>query len=141
VNLVDANVLIYAVNRSDRRHSVARDWLDHELYAGESIGFAWQVLLAFLRLTTRPGLFPNPLDPEDAIAVVAGWLEAPRAVLVHPTPDHLNILAGLLSRTGTGANLTSDAHLAALALEHRATVRTYDSDFGRFPGVRFAEPA
>jgi toxin-antitoxin system PIN domain toxin len=140
VSLVDANVLSYAVNRSDERHVAARGWLDRELCAGESVGFAWQVLPALLRLTTRPGLFPRPLHPEEALEVVAGWLEAPSAVVVHPTPDHLDILPGLLSRTGTGGNLASDAHLAALALEHRATARTYDSGFGRFPNPRFAEP-
>jgi toxin-antitoxin system PIN domain toxin len=140
VNLVDANVLIYAVNSDDDHNDSARAFLDRELSSGGGIAFAWISLLAFLRLTTHPTVFASPLAPDDAVDIARGWLDSPNAVLVQETPRHLEVLAELLVHSGTGGNLTSDAHLAALALEHRATVRTYDSDFGRFPGVRWAPP-
>lgn len=140
MNLVDANVLLYAVNRSDPRHERARDWLDAELSGGTTVGFAWIVLLAFLRLSTRVGLFPRPLATADALDIVRAWLAQPPAVVVQETPNHLEVLADLLGPTGAGGNLATDAHLAALAVEHRAGVVTFDSDFARFPGVRWSPP-
>jgi uncharacterized protein len=140
VKLVDANVLLYAVNEAEPRHSEAQTWLDRSLTASETVGFAWLVLLAFVRLSTKTGLFPRPLSVDSAISVVRAWVSDGAGVIVEPTPRHIDILAGLLGPTGTGGNLTNDAHLAALALEHDATVVTYDTDFQRFPGVRWAPP-
>jgi toxin-antitoxin system PIN domain toxin len=140
VNIVDANVLLYALNEADPLHHDARTWLDTALSDGEPVGFTWIALLAFLRLTTKVGLFPAPLATDDALAAVRAWLDQPASVVIEPTPRHLDILAGLLSTVGTAGNLTSDAHLAALALEHHGTVITYDSDFGRFTGVRWRTP-
>lgn len=140
MKLPDANVLLYAVNSADPRHAEARGWLDAALAGQETVGFAWIVLLAFLRLATKVGLFPRPLDPEGAVARVRAWTAQPASVIVTPTPRHLDVVAGLLAATGTGGNLVNDAHLAALALEHGATVVTYDSDFGRFSGVRWEPP-
>ena len=140
MKLVDANVLLYAVNSSEPRHADARAWLDGELSKGAPVGFSWLVLLAFLRLSTRAGLFPRPLPVDGALARARGWVEQPSAVVVEPTSRHLDLLAGLLGEVGAGGNLVSDAHLAALALEHGATVVTYDSDFGRFAGVRWERP-
>jgi uncharacterized protein len=141
VNIVDANVLVYAVNSDDPKHEPARNWLDSCLGGRETVGFAWIVLLAFLRLTTRVDLFPRPLGVSDALTIVRLWTEQPPSVIVEPTPRHLDVLAGLLMGVGTGGNLTNDAHLAALAVEHDATIVTFDSDFGRFGGVRWREPA
>jgi toxin-antitoxin system PIN domain toxin len=141
VKLVDANVLIYAVNDADPRHDIARAWLDTALVEREPIAFTWIVLLAFLRLTTRLGLFPAPLAPTDAIERVRAWLAQPAAVIVDPTSRHFDVLAGLLADAGVGGNLVSDAHLAALAVEHGATVVTFDHDFRRFDGVQAEEPA
>lgn len=140
MNLVDANVLLYAVNRSEAKHEESRTWLDDALDGRETVAFTWTVLLAFLRISTRIGLFPRPLDPADALATMRAWLAQPAAVTLDPTPRHLDVLAGLVTATGTGGNLTTDAHLAALAVEHDATVVTYDSDFARFPGVRWRMP-
>lgn len=140
MNLVDANVLLAAMNEGDPRSEVARTWLDGELSGAGSVGFAWAVLLAFLRLSTKVGLFPRPLSVDHALDVVRAWLGQPSAVLVQETSKHLDVLGDLLTPLGAGANLTSDAHLAALALEHRAAVVTFDSDFGRFPGVRWSAP-
>jgi toxin-antitoxin system PIN domain toxin len=141
VKLVDANILLYAVNRDAAHHSAARRWLDGALAGSEAIGFAWVVLLAFLRLSTRSGVFPNPLTLEQAFAVVEAWLTRPVAVLVEPTVRHVSILHGLLAPLGTGGNLVTDAHLAALAVEHGAEVVSFDGDFGRFPGLRWRTPA
>jgi toxin-antitoxin system PIN domain toxin len=141
VKLVDANVLLYAVNVSDSRHQVSRRWLDGVLNGADTAAFSWPVLLAFMRLSTKHGVFPTPLSVEQALTQVRAWLGEPTSILVEPTGRHLDILAGLLSALATGGNIVSDAHLAALAVEHGATVVTFDSDFGRFPGVRWALPA
>jgi len=140
VRLVDTNVLIYAVNESGPRHGAAQAWLDGALNSTEPVGFAWVVVLAFLRLATKVGLFPDPLPVADALAVVRAWLEQPPSVVVEPTSRHLDVLSGLLVAIGTGGNLANDAHLAALAVEHDAEIVTYDSDFGRFLGVRWTTP-
>lgn len=140
MKLVDANVLLYAVNEDAPRHAVARGWLDAALSGPEAVAFAWIALLAFLRLSTRRGIFPRPLSLDDAASVVAQWLAGPAAVVVHPTDRHLDLLRGLLDPLGTAANLVSDAHLAALALEHGAEVVSFDTDFARFPGLRWRAP-
>ncbi|HEY7280407.1 MAG TPA: type II toxin-antitoxin system VapC family toxin [Actinomycetota bacterium] len=140
MNLVDANVLLYAVNEDSPLHDRARTWLDESLGGSETVGFAWIALLAFVRLSTRADLFPRPLRLAEGIEVVDGWLGAPAAVVVHPTTRHLAVLAGLLEPFGTATNLVNDAHLAALAVEHRGTVISFDHDFGRFPGVKWREP-
>jgi uncharacterized protein len=106
----------------------------------ETIGLPWTVLLAFLRLTTRPGLFSNPIPIDNAFDLIDAWLEQPLVTIVDPGPRHRTILRGLLSNVGTGGNLTSDAHLAALALEHRAELCSSDQDFLRFPGLKSRNP-
>lgn len=140
MTVVDANVLLYAVNSAADRHDEAVAWLDGELNAGRPVGFAWLVVLAFLRLSTKVGLFPRPLTVDQADARVEAWLGHPASVVVEPTERHRSVLSGLLQQVGTGGNLVSDAHLAALAIEHGATVVSYDSDFGRFEGVAWAMP-
>ena len=140
MKLVDANVLLYAVNEADPKHERSRGWLDGALSGSETIGFSWLVVLAFLRLATRAGLFPRPLPVDHALAVVRAWLSHPTSVVAEPTPRHLDVLGGLLQAVGSGGNLVSDAHLAALALEHNATVVTYDTDFARFAGVHWEFP-
>lgn len=141
MQLVDANVLISAVNEDAPNHAVCRRWLDVALAANESVGFAWIVLLAFLRVVTNPAVLTDPLSVQDATDQVRTWLAAPAAVVVEPTARHPDVIAGLLSGVGTAGNLVNDAHLAALATEHLATVVTFDLDFGRFPGVRSTRPS
>lgn len=140
MKVVDANVLIYAVNADARQHQQAKDWVDAALRGPETVGFAWIVLLAFLRLTTRAGLFPRPLRLDQAIWVVEAWLAQPAAVLLEPTVRHLSLLHGLLDSIGTAGNLVSDAHLAALAIEHSAEIVSFDTDFSRFTGLRWHPP-
>lgn len=139
MQLVDANVLLYAANSDSARHEAARSWLEEALRSPRPVGFAWVVLLAFLRIGTGP-LFPRPLTVAEAFALVDDWLSARNSVVVHPSPRHLDLLRGLLAESGTAANLTSDAHLAALALEHGAEVVTFDRDFARFTGLSWRLP-
>ena len=141
MRLVDANVLLYAVNEAEPRHAEAREWLDTSLSGAETVGFAWMVLLAFVRLSTKAGLFPRPMAVDAAMDVVRLWVGDGAGLVVEPTPRHLDVVAGLLRTSGTGGNLVSDAHLAALALEHDATIVSYDRDFQRFSGVRWREPS
>jgi toxin-antitoxin system PIN domain toxin len=139
VSLVDANVLLYAVNTDARHHRRSRRWLDQALSGGETVAFAWIALLAFVRLSTKAGLFPSPLSADQALDRVDAWLAAPAAVVVHPTADHGRIVRRLLRDVGVGGNLVNDAHLAALAIEHRRRVVSFDNDFARF-GVAWSEP-
>lgn len=141
MNLVDANVLLYAVNALEPRQPEAAGWLDAALAGPETVGFSWLVVLAFVRLSTRAGLYPHPLSPDQAVGQIQRWVQQPAGAVVEPTARHLDVLAGLLAETGAAGNLVSDAHLAALAVEHHATVITYDSDFGRFDGVRWRRPS
>lgn len=140
MQIVDANVLLYAVNRSSRQHRQSQLWLDRSLSGESAVGFAWVVLLAFLRLSTNARIFPHPLSVDEATTALDEWLAAPPARIVMPTARHLPIFTELLAASGTGGNLVNDAHLAALAIEHRAKIITYDTDFTRFPRVTWAMP-
>ncbi|MFN8090592.1 MAG: type II toxin-antitoxin system VapC family toxin [Mycobacterium sp.] len=140
MKLLDLNVLIYALDESSPRHEAARSWLDETLSGSETVAFAWQVLVGFVRLSTRAVIFARPLTVDEAFDVVDGWLDQPCAVVVHPGARHSWLLRELLGTAGTAGNLTSDAHLAALALEHGAELCSSDADFGRFAGVRWVDP-
>jgi hypothetical protein len=140
MKLLDANLLLYAMNKDAPLHAKAKAWLETTLSGRETVAFSWNVILAFVRLTTRPGLFRNALSPERAIDLVAAWLDQPSATVVNPGPRHLAILRGLLTSLGTGGNLTSDAHLAALAIEQDAELCSCDADFARFAGLRWRNP-
>ena len=140
MKLVDANVLLYAVDTSARHHEAARGWLDTALSGAETIILPWVSLLAFLRISTHPGIYPRPLTAEQAIDIVSAWMRRPNVVPGTPSPRHVDILGTLLATTGVGGNLVNDAHLASLAIEHAATVATFDSDFGRFPEVQWEVP-
>ena len=136
----DVNVLLYAVDQTSARHAAARAWLEQALSGPETVAFGWSVLIAFLRLSTRPAVFSSPLTPAQAFDLVDGWLAQPSVVTIDPTQRHLAVMRGILDPLGTGGNLVPDAHLAALAIEHGATVASSDRDFTRFPGLRWVDP-
>jgi toxin-antitoxin system PIN domain toxin len=140
MKLTDVNLLLYAVNSSDPLHREAKEWLEDSLSEQESFAFDWTVLLAFLRIGTRRGIFPQPLEPKEAFGIIDSWLNQTCAVVLSPTPKHHLILQDLLLPLGTGGNLTSDAHLAALAIEHGATLYSADTDFQRFRGLNWINP-
>ncbi len=140
MKLLDANVLLYALDDTSARHEGARAWLDAALSGNEEVGFAWVVLLAVLRLTTKPAVFARPLRTAEAFDIIDEWLAQPCAVIMHPTIRHVSLMRGFLTAAGAAGNLTADAHLAALSVEYGATVATYDADFSRFPGVLTVNP-
>jgi uncharacterized protein len=137
MKLVDANVLLHAVNTDSDQHGSASDWLDSALNDSDTLGFCWVALLAFIRIATRPGIFPRPLSSAAALSIVGLWLDASPAQVIHPGPRHLEILSRLVTAAGTGGNLTTDAHLAAVAIEQSAELWSFDRDFDRFPGLAF----
>jgi toxin-antitoxin system PIN domain toxin len=140
VKLTDVNLLLYAIDASAPRHRQAREWLEAQLSGTETVAFAWSVLLAFLRLSTNARVFTAPLALADAFELVEGWLGQPNSTVVHPTERHGAVLRQLLEPLGTAGNLTSDAHLAALSIEHGAELCSSDADFSRFAGVRWSDP-
>lgn len=140
MKLVDANIPLHTVNEDAEQHLRTRRWLATALSGQDTVAFASVALLAFVRLVTRPGLFAAPLSPDAAMDRVEAWLSAGPAVVVEPTADHPRLVRELLRSAGTGGNLVTDAHLAALALKHRCVVVSYDRDLDRFPGVRRVEP-
>ena len=140
MRVVDANVLLYAVNESARHHAASREWLDRALLGEDTVGFSWIAMLAFARISTRADIFATPLTGAEAFGQLDDWITAPGGRVLNPGERHLGILPSLLDDRGTAGNLVNDAHLAALALEHRATVVSYDSDFARFGGVRAHTP-
>lgn len=141
MKIVDANVLLYAVNADAPRHEQSRRWLDESLSLGATVGFAWIALMAFVRLSTKAGIFHAPLSTAGALDRVEAWLGARSAEVVDPTARHPALLRDLLAAVGTGGNLVNDAHLAALSIEHRGSIVSYDTDFQRFPGVRWELPS
>jgi toxin-antitoxin system PIN domain toxin len=140
VKLVDLNLLLYAVNRDSANHGKAKAWIEELLSGDETVALPWVVVLGFLRISTNARILPRPLTPAQAVAVVDSWLAQPQLILLHPADEHWLVLRGLLAETGTAGNLTTDAHLAALAIEHDAELCSTDGDFARFAQVRWMNP-
>jgi toxin-antitoxin system PIN domain toxin len=140
VRLLDVNLFLYAADDSSPRHRPARAWVEAALSGSETVALAWAVLLGFVRLSTQPALFERPLEAAEALDLVDGWLAQPCTTVVHPTDRHSAVLRDLLAAVGSAGNLTSDAHLAALAIEHGAVLCSCDTDFARFSGLRWVDP-
>ncbi|MCM8613141.1 type II toxin-antitoxin system VapC family toxin [Accumulibacter sp.] len=138
--LVDANLLIYAVNSDLPQHKQARAWWEETLSGAAVVGIPLVVLLAFLRICTNPRVFAKPMSPESAIAYIDEWLDQPAVRLVGPGAGHWAVLRNLLVQTGMSGNLTTDAHIAALALEQGYSIYSADNDFRRFPGLKHVNP-
>jgi toxin-antitoxin system PIN domain toxin len=140
MKLVDANLLIYAVNSDLAHHPKARHWLEGQLSDGASVGLPWVVVLAFLRICTSARVFERPLTGAEAMAIMDDWLSRPGVRTIAPGPHHWPVLRELIAASGTAGNLITDAHIAALAIEHGAVVYSADNDFKRFAGVRHVNP-
>jgi toxin-antitoxin system PIN domain toxin len=140
MKLLDLNILIYAVNRDSPSHEAARTWLERTLGEDDAVGIPWIVILGFLRITTSPRALRSPLSADQALAVVDGWLAQPQVAAIGPGESHWEHLRKLLAAAGTAGNLTTDAHIAALALECEAELCSTDADFGRFDRVRRVNP-
>lgn len=138
--LVDANILIYAEDRLSSLHKEARQWWD-ELLSGESpVCLSWPIISAFIRICTNRRIFHKPLTLDQAINRVQSWMDQPCVRLINPTESHWKIFQTLLSDGQATANLVPDAHLAALAIEHGCTLYSTDSDFSRFPKLKWKNP-
>lgn len=138
--LLDANLLLYAVDASSPFHAAARDFLTEALNGPRRVAFPWPSLLAFLRISTHPRAATTPLSAEAAWQYVEDWLAADVAWIPTPTPRHAEVLARLVRERHVTANLVPDAHLAALAIEHGLAVASADTDFARFPELRWINP-
>ena len=132
----DVNVLLYARDPEAMQSDAARGWLELALSGEDTVGFAIVAILGFVRIITNPRVFVEPLSPSEAFDQVDEWLAQPPATVIHPGRRHLAILRGLLEGAGTAGNLTTDAHLAALAIEHGATLASFDGDSHRFSGLK-----
>lgn len=140
MRLPDVNLLVYAADEESRLHEAALGWIESTLSGTETVAFTWHTLIGFLRITTRARDARHPWSIERALDVIDGWLAQPVVTVVHPTSRHAAVLRDLLAPLGAGGNLTSDAHLAALAIEHGATLCSHDNDFSRFAGLRWLDP-
>ena len=138
--LVDANVLLYAEDQLSPQHEAAREWWDAQLSGVSPVCLCWTVLGAFIRISTNPRVFEHPLSLDQALSRVQSWLDQPCTRIVHPTDRHWIVFQEMLIQGQAVANLVTDAHLAALASEHGCELISTDTDFSRFPGVKWRTP-
>jgi toxin-antitoxin system PIN domain toxin len=138
--LVDANILLYAEDSLQSRHQQARAWWDGQLSGTGIVCLCWTVLSAFIRIGTNPKVFEHPLSLEQALARVQSWLDQPCTRVVRPTDRHWTVFKQVLTDGQAVANLVTDAHLAALAIEHGCELASTDSDFARFPKLKWRNP-
>lgn len=138
--LVDANIPLYAEDSLSPQHGRAREWWDAQLSGSEPVALCWPVVTAFVRISTNARLHRRPLTRDEAITRVKSWFDQPCVRIIHPTDEHWSLFAKMIRDSGATANLISDAHLAALALEHNCDFCSTDSDFARFPGLKWSNP-
>ena len=138
--IVDANILLYAYDELSPAHAQAKSWLETTLSGEERVGLGLQTMLAFVRIATNRAVYAQPMSSADALGIVASWLEHPRVSMATPGERHWQILAEVARAGQARGPQLMDAHLAALAIEHGATLATTDRGFGRFPGLRFRNP-
>lgn len=138
--IVDANLLLYAYDSNAAEHPAASAWLNQLFDSEENIGLPWVVIWAFIRVSTNPRLLRAPRPLPEIFSIVSEWLNAPHIMVINPSPRHTAILERLLADYGVVGPLVTDAVIAALAIEHGATVASTDQDFRRFPEVRWINP-
>ncbi len=136
----DVNLLLYGAIDAFPQHEKARRWWEQAVNSDEIIGLADLAAFGFLRIGTNPRLIKPPLTIDDATAHVEEWLAQPNITRVLPGPKHLSLTFGFLRAAGTASNLTTDAQLAAIAIENDAAIYSSDSDFARFKGVEWVNP-
>lgn len=136
----DINLLVYAYNSDAPEHRSAREWWERCLSGNRSVGLPWAAALGFTRIMTSRAVLLRPIAPGIALGHVRDWLDRPNARVLEPGPRHLGLLEDLLDRSGASGRLLTDAHLAALAIENQAELHSNDTDFGRFPGLRWVNP-
>jgi len=135
----DVNLLIYAHNEAVPQHEQTKLWFE-ELLTHRLVGMPWASMLGFVRLSTHPSVMANPLRPLAALEYVEAWLGRDTVRVLEPGPRHLSILRDLFSASGVAGSLTTDTHLAAIAIEHQCELHSNDVDFRRFPGLRWHNP-
>jgi toxin-antitoxin system PIN domain toxin len=140
VILPDVNLLLYAHNRADPRHELAREWWEDQLNSSQPVALCWVAVNGFIRISTHSRIFENPLKAKKAAAYVREWLGQSNVILIEPGLSFLEIYLGYLEQLGASGNLTTDAYLAALAVEHQAELQSTDDDFERFSGLRWRNP-
>lgn len=138
--LVDTNLLLYAEDSLSEYHAAARQWWDEQLSGSQPVGLCWPVLSAFIRIGTNPRLHRRPLTLKEAIERVESWFQQPSARAIQTTAEHWRLFQQMLQSGKATGNLVSDAHLAALAMEHNCILYSTDSDFARFPGLKWQNP-
>lgn len=136
----DVNLLIYAHNRRAPQHQKALDWWNRCLAGHDGVALAWVVILGFVRITTHPKIFERPMSVDQALGRVEEWLTLPQVQLVHPAQTHFQTWSSMLKQLGSAGNLTTDSHLAALAMERGLVLHTTDADFSRFPRLKWRNP-
>ena len=136
----DINLLVYAYNDGAPDHEAARRWWEDLVNGAERVGVPWVVATGFVRLMTHPRALTAPVPPTDAIALVRDWFRYDHVSPINPGAEHLTHFQRNLEAAGVGANLVTDAHVAALAMEYQAEVHSNDADFSRFPGLRWRNP-
>ncbi len=136
MKLPDVNVLVNAVNVGATHHQRAVGWIE-QAYANGLVALTWASLLGFLRVATMRAVLPRPLPVAEALGVMSQWLTHPSSRVLSPGSNHAELISRLLLAAGTAGNLTTDAHLAAMAIEHGATLASFDRDFARFAGLNF----
>jgi hypothetical protein len=136
----DVNLLVYAYNTEDPSHAQAKRWWEELLNGTDPVGLPWVTITGFLRLVTHPRVLVDPMSVGQATEQVRAWLECPSVLTVEPGKKFSAIFLGLLDEAGTAGNLTTDAYLAALAIEHQAELHSNDADFSRFKGLRWRNP-
>jgi len=136
----DVNLLLYAHIRDFGQHARARRWWEELLNGDKEVGIPAPAIFGFVRLATNPAVFDRPLAVRDALARVEEWLALPHVHFAIPGPRHLEIAFGLLRELGAAVNLTTDVQLAAVAIEHQGELHSNDTDFGRFPRLRWVNP-
>ena len=136
----DINLLVYSYNSDGPFHEEARDWWENCLSNPRAVGLPWAVILGFIRIMSSNAVFREPMETLDAISHVKSWLDCPQTQIMTPGPRHLEILADIMATARASGRLTTDAHLAALAIETQSELHSNDADFARFQGLRWRNP-